>query len=172
MTVSLIAAMTGNRVIGNRGTLPWKLPDDLKRFARLTMGHPVVMGRATFASLPGPLKGRRNIVLTRSAGLTLPGCDVVHTREEALAAAAIPVAPLAGPSPDELFVIGGAEVYRLFLPIARRLCITWIDAEVQGDAFFPEVAWHEWRVTGEWPGAAGPGIPLPHRFVDYERKGL
>jgi dihydrofolate reductase len=163
MTVSLIAAIAANRVIGNRGTLPWRLPDDMKRFARITAGHPVVMGRATFASLRGPLKGRRNLVLTRSPSLSIEGCDVVHGREEALAVAASPAAP------EELFVIGGAEVYRLFLPVAGRLYITWIDAEVPGDVFFPEVAWDEWRITGEWPAPPDAGSPLPHRFVDYER---
>ena len=165
MTVSLIAAIAAHRVIGNRGALPWRLPDDMKRFARITTGHPVVMGRATFESLRGPLKGRRNIVLTRSPALSLDGCDVVHGMEEAIAAAAASAAP----PPDELFVIGGAEVYRLFLPAARRLYITWIDAEVPGDVFFPEVSWANWRITGEWPAAPDPASPLPHRFVDYER---
>ncbi len=77
------------------------------------------------------------------------------------------VAPFTAPPADELFVIGGAEVYRLFLPLARRLYITWIDAEVQGDVFFPEVSWTDWRIAGEWPAESF--RPFPHRFVDYER---
>jgi dihydrofolate reductase len=168
MTVSIIAAIAANRVIGNRGALPWRLRDDMKRFARITAGHPVVMGRTTFESLRGPLKGRRNIVLSRSDALSIVGCEVVHSREEAIAAAAM---PREQPTPDELFIIGGAEVYRLFLPVARRLYITWIDAEVTGDAFFPGVHWAEWRIIRELPASPDPSSALPHRFVDYERIG-
>ncbi len=164
MTVSLIAAVAANRVIGNKGRLPWRLPDDMRRFARITAGHAVVMGRGTFESLRGPLPGRRNIVLTRSPSLTINGCAVVHAVDEAIAAAASSKASLA----DELFVIGGAEVYRLFLPIADKLLITWIDADVPGDTLFPEVAWSEWRIVAE-TASTDPDSPYPHRFVDYER---
>ena len=124
--------MAANGVIGNQGALPWKLPDDMARFSRLTMGHAVIMGRATFASLNRPLTGRRNIVLTRNAGLRIQGCIVAHSREEALEAAA---------GDEEVFVIGGAAIYALFLPEAHRLYVTWIDAAVAGDAVFPAVDW-------------------------------
>jgi dihydrofolate reductase len=166
MPFSLIAAVAANRVIGNGGKLPWRLPDDMARFRRLTMGHAVVMGRATFASLGKPLPGRRNIVLTRDAGLNLPGCEMVNSLEQAMAAA----------GNGETFVIGGAAVYEQFLPRADRMYLTLIHAEVPGDTLFPEVSWDEWRIVaesaaiGEAPGAAGGGhSALPHTFVDYER---
>ena len=162
MTVSLIAAVAANRVIGRNGKLPWRLPDDMRRFARITAGHAVVMGRATFESLRRPLPGRRNIVLTRSHSLALDGCDVAHGVEEALTAAT-------SPSSEEVFVIGGEQIYQLFLPLARRLYITWIDIDVPGDTLFPEVRWTEWRIVAETPAASDPCSPWPNRFVDYER---
>ena len=157
MIVSLVAAVAANGVIGNRGALPWKLPDDMRRFRRLTMGHAVIMGRSTFASLRKPLAGRRNIVLSRDAALRVDGCTVVHSREEALAATA---------GDDEVFIIGGAAIYGLFLPAAHRLYMTWVDVPVDGDTVFPSVPWDAWRVTREEGGTEG---ALPHRFVDYER---
>jgi dihydrofolate reductase len=168
MTISLIAAVAANGVIGNRGALPWKLPDDMARFRRLTMGHAVIMGRSTFASLSKPLAGRQNIVLSRDASLRIEGCLVVHSPGEAREAAA---QAAAGKGAAEAFVIGGAAVYDLFLAEAGRLYITWIDAEVTGDARFPAVDWNAWRIVREAPGAghAGAAGP-PHRFVDYERK--
>jgi dihydrofolate reductase len=158
MTVSLIAAVAANRVIGNKGTLPWHLPDDLARFRRLTVGHTVVMGRSTFLSMGRPLKQRRNVVLSRDTELRVEGCRVVHSRDEALA----------GSGNEEVFIIGGASLYALFLPVASRMYITWIDREVEGDTLFPVVSWEEWKVTAEAPGEAGAEAP-PHRFVDYER---
>lgn len=127
MIVALIAAVARNGVIGRGGALPWRLPDDLARFARLTTGKPVVMGRKTFASIGRPLPNRRNIVLSRSVA-AIPGCLVARSVEDAIAAA--------GEGP-ELWVIGGEEVYRAFLPRADRLELTEIDADVDGDAHFP-----------------------------------
>ncbi len=160
MTVSLIAAVAANGVIGHAGRLPWKLPDDMARFKALTMGHPLIMGRSTFQSLGRPLAGRTSIVLTRDAALRIPGCTMVHTVEASLEAAS------AAAGSEEVFVIGGAQVYAQLLPHAQRLYLTWVDAAVDGDAAFPEVDWSRWRVTRETPGAPG---ALPHRFVDYER---
>ena len=164
MSVSLIAAVAANRVIGNKGALPWRLPDDLARFRRLTMGHAVIMGHATFASMGRPLPGRRNIVLTREAALQISGCDMAHSPEEALAAA----------GGQETFIIGGAAIYALFLPLADLMYLTLIDVEVPGETLFPDVRWEEWRVLRETPGRVDPastdsGSPLPHRFVDYAR---
>jgi dihydrofolate reductase len=176
--ISLVAAVAANRVIGNKGSLPWRIPGDLPRFRRLTMGHPVIMGRATFLSLGRPLSGRTNIVLTRDPSLRIAGCTIVHSREEALDAAGGGADPPGGagtadPTRDEAFVIGGASVYALFLPIAARMYITWVDAEVPGDTLFPHVVWSEWQVQSETAGnpASGPGpAVLPHRFVDYVRR--
>ena len=166
MTTSLIAAVAANGVIGNRGALPWKLPDDMARFRELTMGHAVIMGRSTFESLGKPLRGRRNIVLSRNSALRIEGCIVVHSAREALEAAAVAGVAAAD---TEAFVIGGAAVYELFLPSADRLYLTWIDVEVHGDTAFPPVDWSAWRVTREASGDAGPQETFPHRFVDYER---
>jgi dihydrofolate reductase len=158
VTTSLIAAIASNGTIGDRGALPWKLPDDMARFRGLTMGHAVIMGRMTFQSLRKPLHGRRNIVLSRDAGLSIEGCLVVPTLQAALDAAS---------DDEEAIVIGGASVYALFLPGAHRLYLTWIDVIVAGDTVFPEVDWNAWRVIRETAGL--PGGALPHRFVDYER---
>ena len=157
--VTLIAAVASNRVIGRQGRLPWRIPDDMARFRALTMGHPVIMGRATWESLARPLAGRTNIVLTRTPGRAMTGALVAHGAEAALAAAG---------DAAEVFVIGGAAVYELFLPRAGRLAITWVEAEVEGDSVFPPVAWDEWEIVTEAGAEAAPGV-LPHRFVDYRR---
>jgi dihydrofolate reductase len=171
VTISLIAAVAANGVIGVRGTLPWRLPDDMARFRRLTMGHAVIMGRSTFASLKKPLAGRRNIVLSRDASLRIEGCLVVHSIEQAReAAAGDPAAGNRAAGEREAFVIGGAAVYGLFLPEAHRLYMTWIDVDVTGDAKFPAVDWSAWRIAQEAAEPAEAAGEFPHRFVDYERK--
>jgi dihydrofolate reductase len=159
MPISLIAAVARNGTIGRGGRLPWHLRDDLARFRRLTLGNTVLMGRRTWESLGRPLPGRRNVVLTRDASFAAPGCAVVHTIEAAKTAA----------GGGELFVIGGAEVYAAFLPIADRLFITHVDADVAGDAAFPEFDRRQWRVVEEVPGTVDARNPLPHRFTVYER---
>jgi len=166
VTISLIAAVAVNGVIGVRGALPWNLPDDMARFRRLTTGHAVIMGRSTFASLKKPLAGRRNIVLSRDASLRIEGCLVVHSPEEAREAAAGDRAA----GENEVFIIGGAAVYELFLPEANRLYMTWIDVDVTGDARFPAVDWSAWRIVREAAGPAESADEFPHRFVDYERQ--
>ena len=130
MLVSLVVAMTPDRVIGRDGRLPWRLPADLRHFRRLTMGHPIIMGRKTFTSIGRPLPGRDNIVLSRQPDFAAPGCRVVHTVAAALAAAQ------AHPT-DEAFVIGGGAVYALFLPMATRIHATIVRAVVAGDTHFP-----------------------------------
>jgi len=124
----MVAALARNRVIGTDNRLPWHLPEDLRRFKALTLGHPVVMGRKTHASIGRPLLGRANVILTRDRDYAAPGCIVVHTLEAALDAAA---------ATDEIFVIGGAEIYALALPRANRLHLTEIHADFPGDALFP-----------------------------------
>ena len=151
--VSLVAALARNRVIGAGNRLPWHLPEDLKRFKRLTTGAPVIMGRKTHESIGKPLPGRRNIVVTRQPGASWHGCEVVHSLEAALAAA--------GDAP-EAFVIGGAELYALALPRADRMYLTLVDADHAGDAWFPEFDPADWRETAREPGAG-------FAFVTYER---
>jgi dihydrofolate reductase len=130
MRVSIIVAMALNGVIGRAGTLPWHLGDDLKRFKQLTTGHTVVMGRKTWESIGRPLPGRRNIVITRQTSYRAEGAEVVGSLDQAIA-----VAAAAGES--ELFVIGGAEIYRLAVTRADRKYVTLVAANLEGDTFFP-----------------------------------
>lgn len=144
--VSLIVAVAENGVIGRGGELPWHLPDDLKRFKALTMGKPMLMGRRTFESIGRPLPGRTSLVLTRSADWAEPpGVIKVQSLDEAIERTlAIAGSPRGVP---ELTVIGGAEVFRLALPLARRIDLTRVHAEVSGDVFFPPLDPREWRET-------------------------
>jgi dihydrofolate reductase len=126
--ISLIAAVARNGVIGKDGRVPWHLPEELEHFKATTMGHPLVMGRRTFESIGRILPGRRTIVVTRDPGWHHPGVESAHSFAEALS--------LAGPA-DEVFVAGGAEVYAEALPFAHRLVLTEVDAEPEGDTWFP-----------------------------------
>jgi dihydrofolate reductase len=163
--VSLVVAAAVNGVIGRDNRMPWHLTEDLAHFKRLTLGHPVVMGRKTHesivATLGKPLPGRTNIVLTRQAGFGAPGCIVASSLDAALAAAS---------EAEEIFVIGGAEIYRLALERADRLYLTRIDAAFEGDATFPELdraAWHE--VAREDHPPAG-NRSFGYAFLRFERR--
>ena len=144
--IVLVVARADNGVIGDAGALPWHIPEDLKHFKKRTMGKPMAMGRKTFESLPGLLPGRRHIVLTRDTGWTATGADVVHSVEEAIACAG---------DAAELTVIGGAEIYRLFLPHARRIELTEVHRTPQGDTKMPPLG-EGWRVAAREMG--GPDI--------------
>ena len=133
--ISLIVAMAQNGVIGHENSLPWRLPEDLKRFRSFTLGKPILMGRKTFESIGRPLPGRTNLVLTRDRSWSAAGVVVVHSVEEALARAG---------SSNELVAIGGAEIYRLLLPFARRIYLTHVHADVPGDITFPEFDSTQW----------------------------
>jgi dihydrofolate reductase len=158
--ICLIAAIAANRVIGRNNAMPWHLPADLKRFKALTMGHPVVMGRKTYESIGKPLPGRRNLVITRNRGYSAAGCDVVHSLDAALAACR---------GAQEIFVIGGAELYRESLPRAHCLEFTEIHAEFEGDATFPQFCVERWREVAREIHGAEAGIPFGYDFVRYER---
>jgi dihydrofolate reductase len=134
-TLFLIYARAANGTIGRDGALPWHLPSDLKRFKALTMGKPMIMGRKTFESFPRPLPGRRHIVLTRDPNWRAEGAEVAHSVGDALA--------LAGDG--EVAVIGGAEINALFLPLAERIELTEVHADIAGDTFMPALGdcWHE-----------------------------
>lgn len=137
MIISLIVAMDRRGVIGAGGGLPWRLSDDLKRFKAITMGKPLIMGRKTHESIGRPLPGRRNIVLTRQPDYTADGCVVCHDADNALTACT---------GFEEVMVMGGAILYEIFLPRADRIYLTRVQAEVEGDTWFPpfdESAWHE-----------------------------
>jgi len=138
MLISMIAAMDRNRLIGAGNRLPWHLPADMQWFRRQTMGKPVVMGRNTFESIGRPLPGRTNLVLSRKRELHIEGCNIIHDLQELRAAAQ---------DAEEVMIIGGAELYRLALPLADRLYLTDIDADFEGDAWFPEIEPGQWRET-------------------------
>ncbi len=159
-TLTLIAAVARNGVIGRDNRLPWHLPADLKHFKALTTGHAVIMGRKTWESLPEkfrPLPGRQNIVVTRKAGYAAAGANVVTSLADAVAAA----------GGSEAFVIGGAELYVAALPLADRLQLTEIDADYEGDTWFPPRDPRQWRETARdaQRDEAGTG----YAFVTYER---
>lgn len=161
-TVTLIWAQAANGVIGDRGALPWHLPEDLSRFRDLTMGSTVVMGRATWESLPDkvrPLPGRRNVVLSRQPGWRAVGATAAGSLEEALAGGSDPV-----------WVIGGASVYRSALPLADLIEVTEVDASFPGDAYAPSIG-SEWHETGHEPDAgwAQSRTGLRYRTVSYTR---
>ncbi|MCB1553741.1 MAG: dihydrofolate reductase [Xanthomonadales bacterium] len=165
MHLTLIAAMDRNRAIGQGNALPWHLPDDLKRFKRLTTGKPILMGRKTAESLGRALPGRLNVVLSRSGVAPFEGMHVVRTLDDARRLAAE-----AGMG-DELMVIGGGEIYALCLAQARRMHLTLVDTEVaEADAFFPP--WHEadWIVAEEASHAADARHAWAFRFLDMERR--
>ena len=159
--IVIVVARARNGTIGKDGTLPWHIPADLKRFKALTMGSAMVMGRKTFESLPGLLPGRRHIVLTRDRGWSSPGAEVAHGIEEALA--------LAGED-SRLSVIGGAEIFNLFLPLATQIQLTEVLAVFEGETAMPDP-----RESGEWIESyredhpAGDGRP-PYSFVTVERR--
>jgi dihydrofolate reductase len=163
MKLSLIAAMDRNRAIGRDNDLPWRLPDDLKRFKALTLGKPLLMGRKTAQSLGRALPGRRNLVLTRSGTVPFDGMQAVSAVDEALRLAAEDGA-------EELCVIGGGEVYALCLPRATHLHLTHVDTTVEGaDAFFPAFDDAAWRVVARERHDADAKHAFAFEFVDYTR---
>lgn len=165
MAISIIVAVTANNAIGAGGDLLFHISDDLRRFKQLTMGHPVVMGRKTFESLPkGPLPGRLNVVVSRTMEAPADGSyAVAPSIEKALEIAA------AAPGGDEVFVIGGGEIYRQALPVASRLCLTCIDSTVDdADTFFPEIDSAEWE-TVESSESFATADGTQFRFVTMER---
>jgi len=159
--VSIIVAASTNNVIGAGGKLPWKIPDDLKRFKRLTMGKPIVMGRLTFDSIGRPLPGRQNIVITRQPGFVARGSDVVDSPAAALRAAA---------DADEVMIIGGSQIYDLFLPTADRIYLTRVHAEIDGDACFPDIDDNEWTLVERESHEAGEGNEYAFDFLTYARR--
>ena len=158
--LALIAALARNRVIGHDNRLPWRLPADLRFFKQTTMGKPLLMGRLTWQSIGRPLPGRRMIVLSRAPGYHAPGCAVVRSFDEALqAAGAVP----------EIMVIGGASVYAQSLPLAERLYLTRVEADVPGDAWFPEWDERNWSLDWEEMHPADAEHAWPYRFQRWER---
>jgi dihydrofolate reductase len=162
MVLSLIAAIARNGAIGRDNELPWRLPDDLKRFKALTVGKPILMGRRTAESLGRALPGRRNLVLTRSGQVPFDGMEAVASVSVALQGAA---------DAPELCVIGGAGVFAATLPLATHLHLTWVDTVVEGDGvvFFPPLDLAAWREVARVSHAADDRHAVAFDFVDYVR---
>ena len=141
MIVSLIVAMSENRVIGRDGDMPWRLSADLRRFRQLTMEHTIIMGRRTWESIGRLLPGRKTVIITRNPHFLVAGATIVDNLDDALNAAG---------DDSEVFIIGGGEIYRLAFPIANRIYVTRVLAEIEGDTTFPEIDWQKWtRIESE-----------------------
>ncbi|HET7897768.1 MAG TPA: dihydrofolate reductase [Flavisolibacter sp.] len=163
MIVSLLLAASENNVIGKDNQLPWHLPEDLKFFKNLTWGLPILMGRKTFDSIGKPLPGRKSIVITRDKEWKHEGVATVHSIEEAIASAESFGA-------KEIFVIGGAEIFKTSLPIANRIYLTRIHHRFDGDVFFPEISTNEWNLVSNRYCAAEGKNTINHTYQVWERK--
>ncbi|MCH8921850.1 MAG: dihydrofolate reductase [Planctomycetes bacterium] len=159
--LSVIVAMSENRLIGRGGDLPWHLSADLRRFRRLTTGHAIIMGRKTYESIGRPLLERRSIVITRQADYMAEGIETAGSFNAALALVA---------GDEEAFVIGGAEVFREALPRAGRLYLTLVHAELEGDVYLPPFDKDEWTLTSEERNAADERNDFDYSFLVYERR--
>lgn len=159
--LSIIVAMAKNLTIGVNNTLPWRCPEDLKHFKALTMGHHMIMGRKTFDSIGKPLPGRTTVVVTRNFDLTIDGCVMAHSLNEAIAACG---------ADEEVFIVGGAELYRQAIGLVNTLYITEIQQDVDGDAHFPKLDKAEWLETAREVRSQDTPQPLDYHFVTYRRK--
>ena len=167
MDISLVVAVTRNHVIGRDGGLPWRLSTDLKRFKALTIGKPVVMGRVCYDSIGRPLPGRPNIVITRNRDFAAEGVIVAHSLDEGLERAAAEAKKL---GVDEIAVIGGGVIYREVMDRATILHVTLIEAEIEGDTFFPEIDPALWEAGPAESVPPGERDDYATRFVTYRRR--
>lgn len=160
MIISFVVAMGKNRVIGKDNSLPWEMPADMKRFKELTTEKPIIMGRKTFESIGRPLPNRTNIIITRDENYKAEGCIVVHSIDEALKAAE---------GNEEVMVIGGAQIYKEFLPTANKIYLTIIDNDFEGDAYFPEYNEDEWKEVKREKHEADKENKYSYTFIDLQR---
>lgn len=166
MIISLIAALTKNRVIGKNNDLPWHLPDDMKYFMQTTKAHHVIMGRKNYESIPEkfrPLPNRTNIVVTRQKNFSAPGCHIVNTLEEGIDMAR-------SDGEKELFIIGGSEIYSLGMTYADQLYLTEIDTTLEGDTYFPIFNKEDWQELSRTHHEADARHAYPFDFVVYKKK--
>ena len=172
MLLSLIVAASENNVIGKDNTLPWHLPDDLKRFRALTKGHPVIMGRKTFDSIGHPLPDRLNIVVSRHLEVAPVDCVLANSLSDALQRANAHQTPIVSTKvgADEIFVIGGSELFALALPFADRLYLTRVHAQIDGDVSLPAIDFSEWSEISREEHPIDPAHAYSFSFIDYERK--
>jgi len=159
MTVSQVVAISENHVIGKDNKLLWYLPNDLKHFKEITTGHTVIMGRKTYESVGKPLPRRRNIIITRQA-ITIDGCEVVNSIEAALALCR---------DEDEVFIVGGAEIYKQSMHLTDRIYLTIVHKDFEGDSFFPEIKKTEWKEVFREDHKPDEKNLIPYSFITYER---
>ncbi|MFD1707214.1 dihydrofolate reductase [Siminovitchia sediminis] len=160
--ISFLWAQDENGLIGNQNKLPWHLPADLKYFKKITMGHPIVMGRKTYESIGKPLPGRTNIILTTDLSYQAEGCLIFHTKEELL--------DWIDNDKSEVFITGGSEIFKLFMDQADRLYVTKIKGVFKGDTYFPDINWEEWRLLSSEKGPKDDKNPHDYEFQVYERE--
>lgn len=158
--ISIIVAIARGGVIGGHNTLLWHISEDLRRFKQITTGHPVIMGRKTYESLGRPLPNRTNVVITRQSDYKANGCTVAGSLEQAIAMFS---------QQQELFIIGGAEIYTQAMPIAQRLYITDVEDDYQGDTYFPQWDKQQWKLTASERHERGEKFDKPFTFNDYCR---
>ncbi|MDR2213346.1 MAG: dihydrofolate reductase [Pseudomonadales bacterium] len=169
MKNALVVALARNRVIGKNNALPWHLPEDLKYFKRVTLHKPVIMGRKTFESIGKPLVERVNIVVTRNAQYRPPGVLVMHSLDAALEHCAALLRMQGAADDSEVSIIGGAQIFEQSMAVADRLYLTDVQADVEGDTFFPEFARDQWREVSREDHPAQGNNPYPYSFVVLER---
>lgn len=157
--ISMIWAMGKNNALGCRNRMPWHLPADFAYFKKITLGKPVIMGRKTYESIGKPLPGRENIIITRDEDFKPEGCITVNSIDGAKAYAA----------EGEVFIVGGAEIYKAFLPLAHKLYITEIDHAFEADTYFPEIDYSQWKLVSSQPGPRDEKNPYAYKFLVYER---
>lgn len=160
MIVSAIVAVSTNNAIGKNNQLLWHLPADLKHFKQITTGHTVIMGRKTFDSVGKPLPNRRNIIVTRQT-IQIEGCEVVSSVEAALALCA---------SEEEVFIVGGAEIYRLAMPLTNRIYLTRVHKDFEADTFFPEIDENDWKITSQEDFDADEKNNIPYSYITLDRR--
>jgi dihydrofolate reductase len=160
--ISFVWAMDENRVIGKNNQLPWHLPEDLKFFKKVTMGHPIAMGRKTHGSIGRLLPGRENIIITRNKEFTCEGCTVFYSIDDFIS--------YCNEKNDEVCVIGGAEIFRELLPVVDRLYLTMIYETFEGDTFFPEFSMDDFELISQEKGIRDEKNPYDYEFLIYERR--
>lgn len=161
MNISLIAAMDENRVIGKDNDIPWRLPKDWEYVKKVTEGSPIILGRKNFESIGRILPGRRNIVLTRDKSFHCEGCEIAYSIEEVFKLCE---------KEQEIFIFGGEQIYKIFMPYVKKMYITKIHDEFEGDTFFPEVDENEWDEISVEKGVTDKENPYTYYFHVYERK--
>lgn len=161
MNISIIAAMDNDRVIGKNNELPWRLPKELQYVKKVTLGKPIVMGRKNFESIGRPLPGRTNIVLTRDKDLAYYGCEMANSIEDVLRMCE---------GEEEVFIFGGEEIYKMFLPFTNKLYLTKINYSFDGDTFFPKINEVEWLEKNREKGIKDTENPYDYVYYIYERK--